>query len=99
MRTPQHNASTHVDTKRVNAIHERQTIRRPNKGETPRHATQTRLGRTSKPHLNIGATTTTPVRLNYRDGRDLPEGKDVPADLITVNAADVSATKIHFDEN
>lgn len=49
-------------------------------------------------HLNIG-TTTTPVRLNYWDGRDLFEGEDVPADFITVDAADVSATKIYFDEN
>ena len=49
-------------------------------------------------HLNIGATTT-PVRLNYWGRRDLLEGEDVPADFITVDAADVSATKIYFDEN
>ena len=48
--------------------------------------------------LNTGITTEK-VRLNYWDGRDLFEGEDVPADFITVDAADVSATKIYFDEN
>lgn len=40
-----------------------------------------------------------PVRLNYWDGRGLFKGEDVPADFITVYAADVSATKTHFKEN
>ena len=48
--------------------------------------------------LNVG-TTTSPVRLNYWDGRDLFEGEYVSADFVTVDAADVSATKIYFDEN
>lgn len=48
--------------------------------------------------FNVG-TTTSPVRLNYWDGRDLFEGEQVSADFVTVDAADVSATKIYFDEN
>jgi hypothetical protein len=49
-------------------------------------------------HLNIG-TTTSPVRLNYWDGRDLFEGEQVSANFVTVDAADVSETQLHFKEN
>lgn len=48
--------------------------------------------------LNVG-TTAIPVRLNYWDGRDLFEGEYVSANFVTVDVADVSATKIYFDEN
>lgn len=49
-------------------------------------------------HLNTGITTEK-VRLNYWDGRDLFEGEYVSADFVTVDAADISETQIHFKEN
>lgn len=48
--------------------------------------------------LNTGITTEK-VRLNYWDGRDVFEGEYVPADFVTVDAADISETQIHFKEN
>ena len=48
--------------------------------------------------LNTGITTGE-VRLNYWDGRDVFEGEYVSANFVTVDVADVSATKIYFDEN
>ena len=48
--------------------------------------------------LNTGITTGK-VRLNYWDGRDVFEGEYVSADYVTINAADISETQIHFKEN
>lgn len=48
--------------------------------------------------LNTGITTGE-VRLNYWDGRDVFEGEYVSADYVTVDAADISETQIHFKEN
>ena len=48
--------------------------------------------------LNTGITTGE-VRLNYWDGRDVFEGEYVSAGYVTVDAADISETQIHFKEN
>lgn len=48
--------------------------------------------------LNTGITTGE-VRLNYWDGRDVFEGEYVSADYVTIDAADISETQIHFKEN